>query len=103
MKKLHSIFMVGTAALLSQSATLWADTVKIPLGQQAQGKQSMDRPTLGMDKDRVRATFGEPLSAQGPIGEPPIYYWEYPDYTVYFESDIVLHTVFKHHAASQNP
>jgi hypothetical protein len=30
------------------------------------------------------------------VGEPPISRWEYTGYTVYFEHDLVLHSVIQH-------
>lgn len=74
-----------------------AERIAIPLGQQ--GNKSVERPPHGTNKVQVEAVYGKPLSKHGPIGEPPIYYWEYPGYTVYFEGDLVLHTVLRHSPA----
>ena len=71
-----------------------AEEVRIPLGQQDANSAPM--PRRGMTKEQVEATFGVPDSRNGPTGEPPIYYWEYPNYTVYFEGNYVLHTVSKY-------
>ena len=89
----------ATALLLALSTflasmTTIADTVRIPLGQQ--GEQSVDRPPRGTNKAQVEAVYGEPDEKHGPNGQPPIYYWEYPEYTVYFEGDFVIHSVLKH-------
>ncbi len=78
---------------LASMATI-ADTVTIPLGQQ--GEQSVDRPPRGTNKAQVEAVYGVPDEKHGPNGQPPIYYWEYPEYTVYFEGDFVIHSVLKH-------
>lgn len=53
------------------------------------------RPDRGMQMDAVLASFGEPVSRQAPVGDPPIARWEYADYIVYFEGDTVLHSVKK--------
>ncbi|MDN5863709.1 MAG: hypothetical protein L0I62_00605 [Gammaproteobacteria bacterium] len=58
-------------------------------------------PSRGMTMAEVRARFGDPqrimppdpATAQGPL-KPPIIRWVYPDYTVYFERSIVIHTVW---------
>ena len=83
--------MLASCALCSTASN--AETVVIPLGQQ--GEKSIEQPPKGTNKAQVEAVFGEPLEKHGPTGQPPIYYWEYPDYTVYFEGDFVLHTVLK--------
>lgn len=79
---------------------LHAETVSIPLGQQ--GQQSLERPPKGTNKAQVEAVYGEPQSKHGPVGDPPIYSWEYPEYTVYFEGDFVLHTVLKQESGNGN-
>lgn len=53
-------------------------------------------PERGMSKQQVEAMFGEPDSRHGPTGKPAIYYWEYADFTVYFEANFVIHAVSKH-------
>ncbi|VUD68825.1 hypothetical protein TDB9533_04184 [Thalassocella blandensis] len=78
----------------------YADTVRIPAGHQGDNVWSGKTPSRGMNKAAVEGEFGAPDSKVGPNGNPPIYYWEYPDFTVYFESDMVLHTVIKHRPKS---
>lgn len=90
MKKL---LLLPFVALLS--LPLAAEQVLVPVGQQAAEKQAVKRPAKGINKDKVRAEFGEPMSVNGPVGEPPISSWEYPDFIVYFEYDLVLHSVLK--------
>lgn len=46
-----------------------------------------------MTQAQVRAQFGTPVDTRGPVGQPPISRWVYPDYTVYFENQVVLHNV----------
>lgn len=52
-----------------------------------------DVPKNGQKMDAVRARYGEPVSVDPAVGDPPITRWIYPGFTVYFEYDIVLHTV----------
>lgn len=92
------IFAAALGCIGPVALTAGAEEVKLPLGQQ--GEQTVARPAHGINKAQVEAVYGEPLSKHGPTGEPPIYHWEYPDYTVYFEGDIVLHSVLKHEPAS---
>ena len=86
--------ILATAALGAVSAT--ADVVKIPLSEQADALQDLSRPARGLSQASVKQQFGEPVSQTGPVGEPPISTWEYPNFKVYFEHDHVVHTVFIH-------
>lgn len=71
-----------------------AETIAIPLGQQGKA-WSVETPTTGMRKDQVEEKFGPPAEKSGPVGTPPIYTWDYSQFTVYFESDHVIHSVVK--------
>lgn len=90
MKKL---LLLPFVALLS--LPLVAEQVVIPVGQQAAEKQGTQRPAPGLNKDKVREQFGEPLSIHEAVGDPPISSWEYADFVVYFEYELVLHSVLK--------
>lgn len=71
-----------------------AETVAIPLGQQGRAWQ-VESPRTGMRKDQVEAKYGQPQERSGPVGTPPIYTWDYEQFTVYFEGDHVIHSVVK--------
>jgi hypothetical protein len=88
--------LLVTALSATISMTVPAQTVSIPIGQQAQELRGQPVPTRGMDRETVEARFGAPLQRSPPVGQPPISYWVYDDYTVYFEHNRVLHTVLKH-------
>jgi hypothetical protein len=81
-------------AVLMSAGAVHADTLIIDKMQSTQGERS-DRPTRGATMARVENNFGTPLSKQPAVGDPPISSWEYPDFTVYFEYDRVLHSVDK--------
>ncbi|HEX4911749.1 MAG TPA: hypothetical protein VFV64_13415 [Permianibacter sp.] len=70
------------------------DVLQIPLSQQ--GDSKLPRPGKGMSKAEVEKLFGAPAQVQGPVGQPPITRWHYPEYVVTFEYDHVVHTVLKH-------
>ncbi len=61
-----------------------------------------DGPGRGLSKAQVRQQFGEPDRVEAPVGNPPIGRWHYPDFTVYFENDTVLHSVSEDRAASDD-
>lgn len=84
-----------TVALGAASVT-HADTLLIPLGEQAPEKQTTQRPAKGLSTAEVVEIFGKPLKQTPAVGNPPISRWTFDDFVVYFESDKVIHTVLKH-------
>lgn len=50
-------------------------------------------PIRGQTRGSVREMFGEPGSSKPAIGKPPISSWNYSEFTVYFEYDLVITTV----------
>lgn len=80
--------------LVSLSTVAFADTVSLPVGQQSH--QAITTPEKGKSMEQVEADFGVPLEKSAPIGEPPITKWHYQKFTVYFEADIVIHSVIHH-------
>jgi hypothetical protein len=57
---------------------------------------AMQTPRNGLSMTQVREQFGDPAQEVPAVGEPPISRWEYTGYTVYFEDDLVLHSVIQH-------
>lgn len=85
-------FIIG----LTVTTASVAEVIHIPVGQQAPERQDLPRPTRGMSATQVLEQFGLPQSKTDAVGEPPISSWRYPEYTVYFESDTVIHSVLQH-------
>ncbi|WP_346839910.1 hypothetical protein [Microbulbifer sp. SAOS-129_SWC] len=83
----------ASAVLLVLAAGAQAENLEVPVG--AQGDKSYIEEMRGLKKDQVTARLGKPISVQGPVGDPAITRWEYPDFYVYFEWDTALHTVKK--------
>lgn len=81
--------------LASFAAPALAQNTRIPVGQQGADMQDLQIPRRGITKGAVEETFGSPLMKSNAVGDPPISYWEYDHYLVYFEYDRVLHTVIK--------
>jgi len=52
-----------------------------------------DRPARGSSMAAVQGRFGEPTNRHATVGNPPITRWDYPQFSVYFEHDRVLHAV----------
>jgi len=80
------------------AAAARADELKIPVGSQA-GAHDAALPPHGMLMPRVRAAWGEPALVHDSVGQPPITRWDYPQFSVYFEHDHVVHAVAHHRRA----
>jgi hypothetical protein len=52
-----------------------------------------DRPDRGSSMATVEGRYGEPASRHAAVGDPPITRWDYPQFSVYFEHERVLHAV----------
>ena len=50
-------------------------------------------PGRGMSMEMVHNRFGEALEKYSAVGEPPITRWVYKNFSVYFESEFVIHAV----------
>ena len=87
--------LAGLLMLFGMNSAVVADEIKTPVGQQSLQYQDVDRPQSGMSKAEVEQSYGTPENTSNAVGEPPISSWEYPNYTVYFEHERVIHTVLK--------
>lgn len=67
-----------------------AETLATPTGEPA---ATVDRPARGSTMATVTQRFGEPTNRHATVGDPPITRWDYPQFSVYFERDRVLHAV----------
>jgi len=95
-KKSAAVSLITYFLLLASSISITqADELVVPVGQQGAEKMSLDRPKVGMTSVAVETRFGTPLKKSAAVGKPPISIWEYPHYSVYFESDRVIHSVLK--------
>ena len=59
----------------------------------AQPVMAIEPPVKGELQSSVKKLFGEPKEKKEPVGEPPISSWVYDEFTVYFESNYVIHSV----------
>lgn len=74
------------------TASANADVIKTP-GQPPQVISADNSPIRGMSKNEVESRFGSPELKAGPVGHPHIYRWDYPEYSVFFENNHVIHSV----------
>lgn len=87
------IIFLSTILLIADliADTAIAQQTRIPLGLAEQPAQNV--PLRGMSKQLVSSQFGQPNSTSAAVGEPPISIWHYPKFSVYFETDTVIHSV----------
>jgi len=83
------LLLLGSSMILHPAVA--GDELTIPGNIEAMEKQTM--PRRGVSMDAVLNAFGEPDERFGPVGEPPITEWVYGSFRVYFEHQIVLHTI----------
>lgn len=54
---------------------------------------SIQLPGRGMSMEAVQNRFGQAVEKSSAVGEPPITRWSYNGFSVYFESEFVIHAV----------
>ena len=75
---------------LGAATPVFAETLSTATGDPA---AASDRPNRGSSMATVQGRFGEPTNRHATVGNPPITRWDYPQFSVYFENDRVLHAV----------
>ena len=82
-----------TLALLTLVAgTARADTLLLDGIEQA-APSAAQRPKSGLSMAAVESTYGAPSQRHAAVGEPPITRWDYSEFSVYFEHELVIHSV----------
>lgn len=92
-RKFLSMSLASLLAAVTHINCSIAEEIRIPIGEQAKTQPAIDMPTKGMSKERVKSLFGEPLEEVPAKGQPPISRWRYQEFTVYFDSNTVIHCV----------
>ncbi len=80
----HTSITLATALLLSATAARAAPAAD-PVAAPA--------PARATTMSTVEQAFGKPDKILPAVGDPPITRWIYPDFTVYFERQYVIHSV----------
>lgn len=86
---ISAIFVALLMVTVPQAARADSLVIDTELGPARNG------PKAGSSMLDVERVFGEPAERSAPVGEPPITFWRYPGFTVYFEYEKVLHAVAK--------
>ncbi|MEO8464417.1 MAG: hypothetical protein ABI640_03685 [Gammaproteobacteria bacterium] len=71
-----------------------ADTLLID-GVESDAQSASTRPRSGMSMTAVESTYGSPAQKHATVGQPPITRWDYPNFSVYFEHEHVIHAVVR--------
>lgn len=93
MARFRHVLVLSALAVLAAPAA--ADVLIIDKLEQA----PPTLPERGTSMDQVQARFGAPVNRAPAVGDPPITRWEYPDFTVFFEYSLVIHSVQKRERA----
>jgi hypothetical protein len=80
-------------SLISASAVSDVLLIDVIESEPVNSTAGLLRPTHGMTMAQVEAKFGAPEMKYATVGEPPITRWKYEKFSVYYEYNIVLHTV----------
>jgi hypothetical protein len=80
------------AVLVLASSVGRADTLLLD-GIDMDAQTATTRPKAGMSMTAVESTYGAPSERRSAVGEPPITRWDYPQFSVYFERETVIHAV----------
>lgn len=81
------------ALLIGCAVTVASAETVVVNGRLAVAPSTLARPHLGQTMRQVEARFGKPQRRYPAVGKPPITRWDYPDYSVYFEFNRVVHAV----------
>ncbi|HQR49089.1 MAG TPA: hypothetical protein PL152_07115 [Steroidobacteraceae bacterium] len=80
--------------------TACARADQLALGPSSQTVASV--PDRGLSMAAVEKRYGAPSDRLAAIGKPPITRWVYPSFVVYFEYNLVIHSVATQPAAATN-
>lgn len=73
--------------------TVTTNSINMPLANKP--KSDLKRPVRTDSKKKVISEFGPPLKQHPSKGKPPIERWDYSNFSVYFESNYVIHSVVR--------
>jgi len=87
--------MLVLSLALVGASPVFADVL---LMEGIQSAPDINVPRNGITMAQVRQQYGNPATEHPAVGEPPITRWDYDGYSVFFEHDLVLHSVIHHQA-----
>ena len=90
-----SSLIAGSMLTLVLAIPAQADVLSIaePTYRTPNSAEGVLRPTRGMTMAQVETKFGAAVEKRAAIGEPPITRWRYQQLDVFFEHNLVIHSV----------
>ena len=73
--------------------TTTTETTTTEMAAPEASEYTVQLPGRGMSMEMVQNRFGEASEKYSAVGDPPITKWTYKNFTVYFESEFVIHAV----------
>ncbi len=90
-------YLIATATVQANEPADMITThepIMIPLIEKSMNS-SVIMPLRGDSQNMVKKEFGAPFHMHKPKGTPPISRWDFEEFSVYFESGTVIHTVLR--------
>lgn len=88
-KLLYSAVMIGFMAWYALQS-VHADVLLL---ESIENQSQLIGPEKGWTASQVTTRYGQPQEKIAAVGTPPISRWVYEEFTVYFESQTVIHAV----------
>ncbi|AFI85834.1 hypothetical protein [Methylophaga nitratireducenticrescens] len=90
--------LLAAGLILFMAMPLQAEVLSIakPTYDTPNSESGVIRPIQGMTMQQVEKKFGQPVQQYAPKGTPAITRWQYPQFDVYFENQLVIHSVVQH-------
>jgi hypothetical protein len=89
---MHTRIFAALLCALAPAGAALAETLVV--NDQVMVRDStVERPKRGITMQAVEQHFGQPVTRHATVGQPPITRWDYPNFSVFFERDRVIHAV----------
>ncbi len=90
----HWVAAAAAATLLASLTAPPVSAETIVVGDQVMVRQTeVPHPKRGMSMAEVQKHFGDPRERHPTVGTPPITRWDYANFAVFFEKDLVIDSV----------
>ena len=92
------VSLIVASVLLSATSIAQAEVISIadPRYDVPNSAEGVIRPVQGVSMTTVEQQYGQPEQKSAAVGEPPITRWTYNNFVVFFEHNLVIHSVVPH-------
>lgn len=87
------VLNMPTAEPMAEPMAEAVETTVTEMAAPEANEYTVQLPGRGMSMEMVQNHFGEASEKYSAVGDPPITKWTYKNFTVYFESEFVIHAV----------